>query len=59
MEEDFYARPTISDSCREYAHNAGSDRLDSAWILTPWDTWEKNPHYSGVPVSHPELDFED
>jgi hypothetical protein len=58
MEEDYYyERATQSDACREYARNAGSDRPDKPWILTPWDTWERNPNYSGPPVTwHPEDD---
>lgn len=39
------------DACREYAANCGSDR---AWVLTPFDTWEPNPHYRGPRVPHPE-----
>jgi hypothetical protein len=59
MEEDYYGRASYSDACREYAHNAGCDRPESAWILTPWDTWEKNPNYSGPPARHPDDDYED
>lgn len=50
---------TYSDACREYACNAGADNPDSAWILTPWDSWEKNPCYSGPPCRHPEDFYED
>lgn len=48
---------TPSEACREYAWNYGADRPNRAWILTDFDTWEPNPHYSGPPVPHPEFDF--
>ena len=48
---------TNSEALREYADNAGRDNPTSAWICTPWDTWERNPHYRGPPVRHPE-DFD-
>lgn len=45
---------TMSDAVREYARNAGSERPDQAWVLSPYDTWERNPCYSGPPQPHPE-----
>ena len=50
--EDTLATP--SDACREYARNAGHDHPESPWILTPWDTWERNPAYQGPAVPHPD-----
>jgi hypothetical protein len=47
---------TPSEACKEYARNYGSDHLNQAWILTNWDTWERNPFYSGPPQPHPEDD---
>lgn len=30
---------------------------DQAWILSDFDTWERNPHYNGPPnPRHPEED---
>lgn len=52
--ERIYGVATMADSVREYASNAGEDSPDRPWILSPMDTWEKNPHYSGPPVRHPE-----
>lgn len=43
-------------ACREYARQHGALEPDSAWILTPFDTWEPNPCYNGPPISHPEFD---
>ena len=51
---------TNNGALAEYAYNAGQDDPGSAWILTPWDVWKANPHYSGPPVRHPEDDgFDD
>ena len=51
---------TKTDACREYAMNVGVERPEQAWILTDYDTWERNPHYHGPAVPHPEeSDYED
>jgi hypothetical protein len=47
---------TETDACREYARNVGAERPERAWILTDYDTWERNPFYSGPPARHPEDD---
>lgn len=47
---------TERDAVREYAHNVGAERLDNQWILSPYDTWERNPHYFGPEQPHPESD---
>ena len=48
------ARP--SEAMAEYARNIGGDEhhKNSQWILTDFDVWERNPHYSGPPQRHPE-----
>lgn len=56
-EPDHIATP--SEARAEYARNAGADDPSRCWILTPWDTWEKNPHYRGPAVRHPEDDVYD
>jgi len=48
---------TPRDAMLEYARNAGMDEPDRAWILTPFDTWERNPFYSGLAEPHPEDDW--
>jgi hypothetical protein len=48
----------MSDAVKEYAHNLGHDNQDVAWILSPYDTWEKNPFYLGPKVPHPEDEHE-
>lgn len=46
---------TLEDACREYAQDYGKEHSQSQWLLTPWDTWERNPHYSGPDQPHPEM----
>jgi hypothetical protein len=53
MDEDQPA--TISDAIREYGTNAGGDKPEHPWILTPWDVWVRNPAYTGPEVRHPEV----
>ena len=45
---------SMSDAVREYTWNVGADRRDIAWILSSYDTWHRNPYYTGEPVPHPE-----
>ena len=45
-----------SDARAEYARNAGREYAGRQWILTPWDTWERNPYYHGPEQRHPEDD---
>lgn len=47
---------TEASADREYAHNAGMDNPDQAWILSDRDVWYKNPFYRGPAVPHPEED---
>lgn len=47
---------TETDACREYARNVGAECPDQAWILTSFDSWERNPFYAGPPCRHPEDD---
>jgi hypothetical protein len=52
-------RATMDDAVREYARNAGAARPDVEWILSSYDTWHKNPYYTGEPGRHPEDPPED
>lgn len=45
---------TMSQAVAEYVVNVGRERLNEAWILSPYDTWHKNPFYTGPEVPHPE-----
>lgn len=40
----------------QFAADRGRDRPDLAWILSPFDTWEPNPFYTGPAQPHPEFD---
>lgn len=44
----------IYEALKEYAWVYGEERPEQAWICTPFDTWERNPHYVGEPQQHPE-----
>jgi len=57
---------TMTDAAREFARNVGHDMADCGdrsieWILSPYDTWERNPFYDGVSGwgLHPEGDADD
>jgi len=43
----------------QYADAHGSVDTTSAWILSPFDSWERNPHYVGPAQPHPEDDYAD
>ena len=63
-QEDYEAalderQATPDDARREYAHNVGQMQPERAWVLTDWDTWERNPYYQGPPAPHPEDDADD
>lgn len=60
-EADYYAAlderlATPADAVKEYARNVGMDDTSRAWILSHYDTWERNPFYTGPAVPHPEED---
>lgn len=51
---------TRADAVREWVWNAGRERPDTEWLVTSYDTIERNPHYVGPRTVHPELrDHED
>jgi len=59
MNERFSVTGLVSTSpshVKEYARNVGAERPNQEWILTDYDSWERNPHYRGVPGRHPEDD---
>ena len=55
MTQGEYMRAAIN----QYAGAYGAEDPKRAWILTPFDTWERNPYYKGPPVRHPEDDQND
>lgn len=48
---------TEAEACREFARNIGEEFPERAWLLTSFDTWERNPAYTGPAVPHPEADY--
>ena len=56
MDPESWNVPTDQDIHREQIRQLGAQRPDSAWILSDYDAWERNPYYSGPEVPHPEDD---
>jgi hypothetical protein len=48
----------IREAIEEQKQIFGMENPDKQWILTSWDSWEKNPCYSGPDQRHPEDDSE-
>lgn len=46
----------IQEAIEEQRWLWGAEKPDQQWILSDWDTWERNPHYSGPEQPHPEDD---
>ena len=44
----------MREAVREWVWNVGQDRADQQWVLSNYDTWERNPHYTGPDQGHPE-----
>lgn len=44
----------LQEAVGEYTRNHGHDQPEREWILSPFDTWEKNPWYTGKPGRRPE-----
>ena len=56
---DEYGDNYLTQAVRQYAYVYVEEDTDSEWILSPFDTWERNPHYRGEPGRHPEdYDYE-
>ena len=51
MNEQF---ATQTEAYYEHVRNLGIDNPDQCWILTQFDTWERNPSYTGPDQPHPE-----
>lgn len=52
---------TEAEAIREWAHNVGYEDCykDRQWICSNYDTWERNPYYSGPEQEHPEAACDD
>jgi hypothetical protein len=50
----------MSAALSQYAGSYGAVDVTREWILSPFDTWHLNPHYTGPRGRHPEDDdYED
>lgn len=47
------------EQVREWTWVFGAEHPDREWINSPFDSWEKNPHYTGPKGRHPEDDYEE
>lgn len=47
------------EAFQQYAHVYGLLDVNQEWVLSPFDTWERNPHYTGTPGRHPEEDWDE
>lgn len=46
----------ILEAIEEQRQIFGAENPDRQWILSSWDTWERNPFYLGPEQLHPEDD---
>lgn len=47
----------IREAIEEQRLIFGSENPEKQWILSSWDTWERNPFYIGPDQGHPEDDY--
>ena len=47
----------MRESVRSWLWTVGQDRPDQQWLLSNYDTWERNPHYNGPDQGHPEDEY--
>lgn len=44
----------MQEAVREWVWIVGKDNPDQQWLLSNYNTWEKNPYYRGPIEKHPE-----
>lgn len=49
----------MAEAHDQYADVYGEDDTDREWILSPYDAWVRNPHYTGKPGRHPEEEWDE
>lgn len=47
---------TPDDAVQEYARNVGAENPGRCWLITSYDSWVRNPFYTGPETRHPEED---
>jgi hypothetical protein len=45
---------TMSEAVQQWAYVIGINRQYTQWLLSDYDSWERNPHYVGPDQGHPE-----
>jgi hypothetical protein len=51
---------TLPSHIREFAWIVGAEVPDTPWLLSDYDVWVENPHYTGPKARHPEdYDYEE
>lgn len=50
-----FSTPTFSELLYDYALGVGDRYPDQCWLATPYDTFVRNPHYTGPEQPRPEL----
>ncbi len=48
----------IEEAVREWKFAVGRECPNECWLLSDYDTWERNPFYQGHEQPHPEYDHE-
>ena len=56
LEQQQLPPATTGQAISEWARNCGSDphRIGKQWLLTDYDTFVRNPHYTGPAQPHPD-----
>ena len=54
QEELDFRVASISEVAAYQAAVDGEFQPEVEWILSSWDSWERNPYYTGKPGPHPE-----
>jgi hypothetical protein len=50
---------TMDEQVAQWIWAYGAESPDKEWMLSPFDTWHRNPHFTGVRTEgHPEDDYE-
>lgn len=44
----------IQEAVMQWITEFGSEHPNQCWILSDYDTWHRNPYYTGPEVQHPE-----
>ena len=57
IEESMTNGQYMSAAINQHVSIIGSEDEEAEFILTPFDTWERNPHFTGTPCGHHPEDY--